>query len=369
MKHNRFLWVAILLLSSASFAGQHRYILESKNLSALKKAVHENGGTEIRQMTHFKKLVVELPEQALERMQKRFPDLQIDEDTVLHASGKPGSPVQPAQKTPWGLTAISAPDVFSLNRGLGVKVCVVDTGISRQHPDLIQNIVGGRNFVVSRGVLDPNAYEDDNGHGSHVAGIVAAADNAIGTVGVAPLSSLYAVKVLDKRGSGYLSAIADGIMQCLSVGAQVINMSLGGQADPSLSSPLKAAVETALSQGVSVVVAAGNEGQNMNNTVPAGYSGTTAVAAVDINLQIASWSNFGLQGDDFTAPGVSIFSTWMGSSYNTISGTSMASPHVAGVVALKISSGSLGLQANDLGYSTSSQGQGLIDALATVLNH
>ena len=145
-------------------------------------------------------------------------------------------------------------------------------------------------------------------------------------------------------------------------------MSLGATQSPSLDSPLRQAVENAVAAGVVVVAAAGNEGESIDMKVPAGYSGVIAVAASDAQDQFPSWSNFGLNSDDVTAPGVSIYSTWKGSSYSTISGTSMASPHVAGVVALKISSQSLGLKTIDLGRSLSVQGAGLIDALATVQN-
>ncbi|HEX4923913.1 MAG TPA: S8 family serine peptidase, partial [Bdellovibrionales bacterium] len=224
----------------------------------------------------------------------------------------------------------------------------------------------GRNYIVNKGVVDPSAWNDDNGHGSHVAGTIAAADNAIGAVGVAPDARLWAVKVLNRRGTGYLSDIADGIAECVRAGSDVINMSLGATADPAQDSPMKNAIDAAVAAGVKVVVAAGNEGQNINQTVPAGYSNVIAVSAIDSADQFPSWSNYGLSLKDYAAPGVSIYSTWKSGGYNTISGTSMASPHVAGVVALQLASGRPALGYVDIMAAVSRQGRGRIDALLTV---
>jgi subtilisin len=351
-----------------------RYILESANLDQLKDAAAKHNVGLLRKMEVIPAFVSDLSASQLKNLKAEVSDLSATEDIELrnspvhsnsvHASAT----IQPSQSTPWGLNAIKAPQAWSFSRGAGVKVCIVDTGIDKTHPDLQANIVGGRNYVVMKGRVDASSWNDDNGHGSHVAGTVAALDNGIGSKGVAPLAKLYAVKVLNQRGSGYLSDVADGVSECVRAGAQVINMSLGATSDPNLSSPLKTAVLNAITAGVVVVVAAGNEGEDIKTKVPAGYPQTIAVAAVDQNMNYPYWSNFGLDTDDFTAPGVGIYSTWKSGGYNTISGTSMASPHVAGIVALRISSGSLGLKANTLGKSISTEGAGLINALETVQN-
>lgn len=359
-------------------AGQERYIVESENLNQLENDITNEGGNVVRPMAFAKALVVMAAPQSLNKLKNKYTNLKVTKDIVMMASptdldssGRPGpgggggTSTPPPQTTPWGITRIKAREANQLTRGEGVKVCVVDTGVDQTHPDLVNNIVGGYNFVTIKGKTNPNNWNDDNGHGSHVSGIIAAEDNSFGTVGVAPKASLYGVKVLDQRGSGYLSDVADGISQCVQAGTQVINMSLGASGDPNQDSPLKAAILNAQAAGLIVVVAAGNEGQDISNTIPAGYSSVIAVSATDSSDQFASWSNFGLGNDDFAAPGVSIYSTWKGGGYNTISGTSMASPHVAGVAALYLSARSAGLKATDIGASMSQQGQGLIDALGS----
>jgi subtilisin len=354
-----------------------RYILEAPNLDNLQAASNKHNVGLLRKLEVVPGFVAELSDQQLKSLKSEIPDLNVTEDIEMNAVKSPEANVsgghtvavaQPAQSSPWGLSAIQAPQAWDVSRGAGVTVCVVDTGVDQTHPDLSANIIGGRNFVLGKGRVDARNWNDDNGHGSHVAGIIAALDNSIGTRGVAPLAKIYAVKVLNAKGSGYLSDVADGINECVRAKAQVINMSLGATSDPNLSSPLKTAVLNAIAANVVVVVAAGNEGEDIKNKVPAGFPQTIAVAAIDQTLSFPYWSNFGLDTDDFTAPGVAIYSTWKSGGYNTISGTSMAAPHVAGVVALKISSGSNGLTATTLGSSISTEGAGLINALGTVQN-
>jgi subtilisin len=366
----RLALVSVVLLGTSAYAESKRYILRSAQVEHTKSEVHKNGGQILRKMDSGDELVALLPQGAAEKLRARIPDLEVFEDIELQAVFRKNAlpAVQPAQSIGWGLTAIKAREAHALNRGAGVIVCVIDTGVDKTHPDLAANIIGGRNYVVLNGYVDPTRYNDDNGHGSHVAGIIAALDNSIGTVGVAPEAKIYAVKALNRQGSGYLSNIADGVNECVNKGAKVINMSLGATQDPSLDTPLKRNIEAAIAKGVAVVVAAGNEGQDIKKTVPAGYRSTIAVAALDKYSNFPSWSNFGLYEDDLTAPGVSIYSTWKSGSYNTISGTSMASPFAAGVMALKISSASLGVVTINLGKSVQIQGKGLVNALATVQN-
>ncbi|MBU8598380.1 peptidase S8 [Shouchella clausii] len=227
-----------------------------------------------------------------------------------------------AQSVPWGISRVQAPAAH--NRGLtgsGVKVAVLDTGIST-HPDL--NIRGGASFVPG----EPST-QDGNGHGTHVAGTIAALNNSIGVLGVAPNAELYAVKVLGASGSGSVSSIAQGLEWAGNNGMHVANLSLGS---PSPSATLEQAVNSATSRGVLVVAASGNSGAG-SISYPARYANAMAVGATDQNNNRASFSQYGA-GLDIVAPGVNVQSTYPGSTYASLNGTSMATPHVAGAAAL-----------------------------------
>lgn len=354
-----------------------RVIIESGNLGPIASEVGKSGGHVVRNMEFINALVVNVPVQALNGLKHKFPEAVISEDKVLSlvdpvldTDAKPGGggSTPPPETVPWGVSAVKADLAWSTSRGSGVKVCVVDTGIDQTHPDLVGNIIGGRNYVFSKGVVDSNKWDDDNGHGSHVAGTIAAVDNTIGPIGVAPDTKLYGVKVLNRQGSGYVSDIADGIYACINAGTQIINLSLGGSGDPAEPSVFKTAIDAAISSGIYVVAAAGNSDKDISGYTPSGYAGVIAVSAVDSSYVFASWTNFGLQMDDFAAPGVGIFSTWKDGGYNTISGTSMAAPHVAGVIALGISARSKGPVGRNIGAPMSLQGAGFIDSLLTLSN-
>lgn len=251
-------------------------------------------------------------------------------------NGDNGGSSQPAENLEWGVDRIDADLAWIVSRGSGVKVAVLDTGIDKDHPDLVNNLKGGVNFVSKSPVkpADPNKWDDDNGHGTHVAGIIAAVDNDIGVIGVAPEAHLYAVKVLDRTGSGYVSDVIDGINWAMENGMQVINMSLGSASDVQA---LHDAVDAAYNAGLVLVAAAGNSGDGDGTTnevvYPAKYSSVIAVAATDSNDSTPTWSSEG-EEVELAAPGVSIRSTWNDGLYKTLSGTSMATPHVAGSVAL-----------------------------------
>lgn len=212
-----------------------------------------------------------------------------------------------------------------------VRIAIWDTGIDQDHEDLKTKVIANVNFTTSRTV------DDRYGRGTHVAGIAAAiTDNARGIAGVGFQTSLMNVKVLSDTGSGQYSWIANGIIWAADNGAHVINMSLGGT---STSSTLQAAVQYAWSKGVVLVAAAGNENVS-TPTYPAYYEECIAVAATDQNDAKASFSNYG-SWVDIAAPGVNIYSTLPNHpnrigvrNYGSLSGTSMATPHVAGVAAL-----------------------------------
>jgi subtilisin len=259
-----------------------------------------------------------------------------------------------AQTLPTGIDRIDG-ELSSTVSGNGsgtvdVDVAIIDTGIA-SHPDL--NVVGGVNCVGGSG------FNDDNGHGTHVAGTVAARDDANGVVGVAPGARLYAVKVLNASGSGSISQIICGIdwVTARAATIEVANMSLGGQSlfgsfsgCSSSFDPMHPAICRSVAAGVTYAVAAGNSSANANSFVPATYAEVITVSALaDFNGQpgggasptcradeddtFANFSNYGADVD-LIAPGVCILSTYPGGGYNTFSGTSMASPHVAGAAAL-----------------------------------
>ncbi|WP_439646643.1 S8 family peptidase [Piscibacillus salipiscarius] len=203
---------------------------------------------------------------------------------------------------------------------------MLDTGIAASHGDL--NVSGGYS------VFGDSPYNDGNGHGTHVAGTVAALNNNSGVLGVAPSANLYAVKVLDGNGSGSYAGIAEGIEWAIQNNMDIINMSLGGSQSSSI---LKDYADYAYyNAGILVVAAAGNSGNSWgwSDTVgyPAKYDSVIAVAAVDQNNNRASFSSHG-PAVELAAPGVNIYSTMPGNSYDSLNGTSMASPHVAGVAA------------------------------------
>ena len=234
-----------------------------------------------------------------------------------------------AGKAPWGIQRVHAPQVWSRATGAGVKVAVIDTGIDATHPDLAANYAGGYNAV------EPGAEPtDDHGHGTHVAGTIAGSGNeGKGALGVAPRARLYAVKVLNKEGGGTNAVIVAGIAWAVQNGMRVINMSLGG---PS-STVLKKAIQKAAAAGVVIVAASGNDPE-APVSAPASYPESIAVSASTSKDGLADFSTTGPEVD-FIAPGHEIVSTWPGGKYAKLSGTSMASPHVAGLAALAISLG------------------------------
>ncbi|MGM7703442.1 S8 family peptidase [Pseudalkalibacillus sp. Hm43] len=211
------------------------------------------------------------------------------------------------------------------------EIAILDSGVDYNHPDLDGKTIRGYDFV------DNDWYPMDlNGHGTHVAGTAAAeTNNARGIAGMAPNTYILAVRVLNAQGSGSLADIADGIEYAADAGAEVINLSLGCDCN---TTTLKNAVDYAWNKGVVVVAAAGNDGVS-TTFEPASYTNAIAVAAVDSNDQLASFSNWGASWVDVAAPGVDIASTYPSNRYVYMSGTSMASPHVAGLAGLLAAQG------------------------------
>lgn len=225
----------------------------------------------------------------------------------------------------WGVSLVQAPQLWSETKGEGMKIAVLDTGVDKDHPDLKPNIKKGMNFTSSNR-LD---YRDRQGHGTHCAGIIAGCDNEIGVVGVAPKAELYIAKVLGDDGSGTIAGIVKGIEWAISERVDIISMSLGASRDPG--SVLHNAIKRARKAGIIIVGATGNE--NTHVGWPAAYDEVIAVGAIGQDLERADFSNFGKEVA-IAAPGVDILSTYPTNQYAKLSGTSMATPMVAGVVAL-----------------------------------
>lgn len=241
-------------------------------------------------------------------------------------------PNDPGYTNQWALPKIQAPEAWDLTKGSStIRIAILDTGIDQDHEDLKAKIVANKNFTTSRTV------DDRYGHGTHCAGIAAAiTDNGKGVAGVGFNTSLMNGKVLGDNGSGQYSWIANGIIWAADNGAHVISMSLGGSSG---STTLQDAVAYAYNKGAVLVAAAGNDNTS-SPSYPAYYEQCIAVAATDQNDAKASFSNYG-SWVDIAAPGVSIYSTLpnhpnrIGTrNYGSLSGTSMATPHVAGVAAL-----------------------------------
>ena len=254
---------------------------------------------------------------------------------LLAASGLPGSAAAAQAVSDYitcGLRIIYAPQAWRYSLGGGVRVAVLDTGIAPQHPDL--RVYGGASFVP--GVT---SWHDDHYHGTHVAGTIAALANGQGVIGVAPRARLYAVKVLNKNGSGSTSGILNGLAWCRQHRMHIVNLSLGSLAtthDPRVySRAYEAAGRRLRRQGILPVAAAGNSGAKSQPYVnnPARCPSFMAVAAVDCERRRPTFSSYGRQVE-ICAPGVKVWSTLPPNRYGQLSGTSMACPHVAGVAAL-----------------------------------
>lgn len=289
---------------------------------------------------------------------------------VDHAVEDGGDPTE-EQVLPWGIDRIEAKLVHhDGHTASGASVSVIDTGIDPDHESLGENVAGGEAWVDCTGSCSVS-WDDDNGHGTHVAGTAGAVDNDIGVVGTATEPSLYAAKVLDDRGSGTTDDVAAAIEWTADEGHDVANMSLGGDH----SSVIEDACQYASEHGVLLVGAAGNEGEPDSVRYPAAYETVVAVSATDQDDQIAGFSSRGPEVE-LAAPGVDILSTALDDQYAEDSGTSMAAPHVAGAGA-HLMAPDKGLSneearttltdtAADIGLEDTEQGAGLVDVEAAV---
>lgn len=297
--------------------------------------LRNSGALKIKRLNLINSQAVHLPPGAEKHLKRKNEILRIDEDLVITAvsktrkdKGKRKSkpPPQPPEELPWGIQRIYADLIWEVTTGSMVKVAILDTGIDLDHPDLRRNIKGEIN------TLRPHkSADDDNGHGTHLAGTVAAIDNDFGVIGVGPEIYLYAVKVLDKKGKGWLSDLIDALDWCIDNKIQVVNMSFGSLEG---NQSFHDAIIRAHQAGITMVASAGNNGEDGGLIeYPASYPETIAVSAVDEYDDFASFSSYGPEVD-LTAPGVNILSTYKNGFYATMYGTSMSAAHVTGTVAL-----------------------------------
>lgn len=323
-----------------------------------REQVRAHGGKVEAEFAFINAAKVSLPKGAAERLGRAQGIRYVEPDHEAVAF---------AQTVPWGVQRVNAPQVHSAGQwGTGVRVAILDTGIRYTHEDL--NVYGGYD------TFGYGNYNDGNGHGTHVAGTVAALNNTVGVLGVAPSARLYAVKVLNDQGSGSYSNIISGIQWAINNNMDIINMSLGGTAG---STALKDACDAAYNAGILLVAAAGNNGISSGSTecisYPARYSSVMAVGATTSSNTRASFSGTG-STLEIMAPGYNILSTTYNGGYGTMSGTSMACPHVTGVAALIWGTASslsnaqlrqvLNTTANDMWNDSWRYGNGLVDAWA-----
>jgi subtilisin family serine protease len=329
------LWVAVWVLGGvhpAHAQGAVRSIVTFRpgvdREAYTENAVRAVGGVPIRHLHLVHALVAQVTPAQARALLRRGDVETVEVDAPVHILDAVYPRLVPAQTStqeiPWGISWVHAPEAWFLELGDGVRVAVLDTGIALNHPDLGTGIHGGFNAA------DPGAsFNDDNGHGTHVAGTIGARDNEFGVVGVAPACWLYSVKVVNRTGSGLASDLIAGIDWSISHGMQVINMSLGTSANVRA---VHEAVIRAYDSGIVLVAAAGNSGGLTQ--YPAAYQQVISVSAVDEAGVLAYFSSFGKV--DLAAPGVNIRSCWLNGTYRTISGTAMAAPHVTGAVALHL---------------------------------
>ncbi len=250
-------------------------------------------------------------------------EMSISQSVLAKGKPVPPPPPSPVQVIPWGITRVGGGTTTSSH-----TAWIIDTGIDFSHPDLNADEIRSETFLRGKPVL-----QDENGHGTHVAGTVAAINNAYGVIGVAPGTTVVSVRVLDRSGSGSNSGVIAGVnyVAANGVSGDVANMSLGGGISQALDDAVIAA-----SSVVKFVLAAGNDAKNANNSSPARANGSNiyTISAMGTGDNYAYFSNYGNPPVDYCAPGLSVSSTYLGGGYATLSGTSMAAPHVTGLLLL-----------------------------------
>ena len=309
--------------------------MDPRNVHAEARRIVEGQGGMLRYVyrNSIKGFAAWLPAGALQRIKAQNPHIvlcesdQVAKAFAQRALAKPGSGTSPSQSRPWGVGRVN-PANASFNST--ARAWVIDSGIDLDHPDLNVDVAQSVSFLRD---LSP---DDQNGHGTHVAGTIAAKSNTIGVVGVAAGAFVVAVRVLDRRGSGTISGVIAGVDHVAAHAdpkrGDVANMSLGG----GKSDLLDTAVKSAAAKGIRFTIAAGNSSAHADNYSPARAEGPNiyTVSAFAEGDTWASFSNYGNPPVDFGQPGVGVLSTYKEGGYDTLSGTSLAAPHLAGLLLL-----------------------------------
>jgi subtilisin len=309
----------------------------------------------------FDAVTIRVPKRALSGLQQR-PDVRyVEENNDMHA----------IDYLPWGVDRVDADIAHQAGyTGTGADIAILDSGIDSDHPDLQANLGVGAYAVACSGSGCRYGWDDDNGHGTHCAGIADAVDNSGGVIGVSTNATLHAVKVLNSNGRGSYSNIAAGIEYVGDQGWDVGSLSLGG----SKSAVVEDAVEYAYGRGVLLVVAAGNSGPcNYCVGYPAAEPECMAVSATNRSDNLASYSSTG-PSVEIAAPGTDITSTYVGGGYASLSGTSMACPHVSGAGGMLMANGFTNVEARqrlrytaeNIGLPDNAGGAGLLDVAAAL---
>jgi len=325
-------YVVVLNETSTKLALDGTYDEKVENMKAYAQSffrTKSTGGVEIDQayVKALQGFSARMPENVVAELKKdsRIKYIEPDRLFILKKPANPGNGggddgTTTAQEVPYGIARVG------YGNGVGKTAWILDTGIDFDHEDLNVDVNRSRTFVRSK------SADDDNGHGTHCAGTVAAIDNNVGVVGVAAGATVVAVKVLDRRGSGAYSGIIEGIdyVANMASAGDAANMSLGGGAYQ----PIDDAVYAASQQGINFALAAGNESDDANNHSPARVNGPNifTISAMDSNDEWAYFSNYGNPPVDYCEPGYNIYSTKKGGGYTYMSGTSMAAPHMCGIL-------------------------------------
>lgn len=348
------------LAGAASATGETVEVNVGYSAPSGERAARAEAESVVREF-NFDALTIEVSENSIGGLRRR-PDVRyVERNGTMHALD---------QQLTWGVDRVDA-EVATSNgsTGAGADVAIIDTGIDSDHPDLVDNLGAGKAFVKARGPYAED-WDDDNDHGTHCAGIADAVDNSQGVRGVATEATLHAVKVLDKRGSGSYSDIAAGVEYVADQGWHVGSMSLGGSSG---SQTLKDACSYAQEKGVFLVAAAGNSGPCTDCvSYPAKYAECVAVSSSARDDSLSEFSSTGPEVE-LIAPGTDVYSTIPGG-YDTFSGTSMATPHVAGAAGQLMAGGDSNADARtqlkdtaeDVGLGSNEQGAGLLDVAAAL---
>lgn len=353
----RFIRTLLLVIAGTLFLAPYQAIAATKKViigfhrapsADEKNLVYRTKGRIKRTHRQINAISAELPEEEIARL-KGDPSVAYVVDNIKFRRIQPAQPLSvpsPEYVDSWGSLRVGAAVAAERGfKGAGVKIAIIDSGIDYNHPDLKDNYRGGFNFVENN--ADP--YDDDEiSHGTHVAGVIAARNNGTGVVGVAPEASLYAIKVFGANNTGGdMETIVAGIEWAIENRMDVINLSIGYSGDiyavyPDIFRPLKDVCEKAQQSGIVLVAAAGNEDREIVS-VPAAFDSVIAISATNETDQRALFlppyaSSFGAKVE-LAAPGTNIKSTVRGGGYALLSGTSQAAPHVAGAVAVLLSSG------------------------------